>query len=120
MYDLSRKFYEKLSVGVTWDFNCQIDCFHNLTGARGLGQGQANRRPSAGIPGHGTGQWLPMTHRFRGIFRRLGQRNFPSSAAAMVSNFPQTNGRSLCLALPILSTDHGAGQRARPKPRSEQ
>jgi len=83
---------------------------------RGLGQGHTSNRTLADIQGHGTSQWLLMTHRFKGIFHRLGPRNFPSSAAAMTSNFPQNNGRSLCLALPILNTDRGAGQRAGPKP----
>jgi len=45
-----------------------------------LGQGHTSRYTSADIPGHSKGQWLLMTHRFRGIFRRLDQRNFPSSA----------------------------------------
>ena len=40
-----------------------------------LGQAHTSRYTSADIPGHSTGQWLLMTHRFRGIFRRLGQRD---------------------------------------------
>jgi len=78
----------RLAVVISWDFNCQIYCFHNLTGGRGL----VKVRPIGGI----RPRYRPMAADDSSL-----QRNFPqtipdhgTAAAADSSlqcNFPITD-----------------------------